>query len=244
MTRRAVVTGGARGIGAATVRRLTDDGFDVVALDMNGGDGVIACDVTDPASVAAAAAEVGPVEVLVNNAGLWRFGPLEECSEEDFAAALDVNVKGTFNCMKAFVGPMIAAGRGCIVNLASIAAYRANPAVGSYSASKAGVVMLTEQAALEWGPHGIRANAVGPGLVVTEGTADVYGDPKVVEVRSNSVPLRRLAEPEDIADVIGFLCSDAARYVTAQTIYVDGGISKALMAILPRPYDMPGPSID
>lgn len=244
MTRRAVVTGGARGIGAAIVARLGRDGFDVTALDLAGGDGVVACDVSDPASVAAVADEIGPVEVLVNNAGIWRFGPLEECSDEDFAAALDVNVKGTFNCMRAFVGPMIDAGRGCIVNLASVAAYRANPAVGSYSASKAGVVALTEQAALEWGPHGVRVNAVGPGLVVTEGTADVYGDPKVRDVRSGSVPLRRLAEPADIADVVAFLCSDDARYVSAQTIYVDGGFSKALMAILPRPYDMPGPSIE
>ena len=136
---------------------------------------------------------------------------------------------------------MLAAGTGSIVNIVSIAAYRGNPSVGAYSSSKAGVVALTEVTALEWGPRGIRCNAVGPGLVPTEGTGNVYDDPRVREVRAGAVPLRRLGTPEDIAEVVAFFASDKASYVNGQTVYVDGGISKALMSMLPRPYDVPGP---
>jgi NAD(P)-dependent dehydrogenase (short-subunit alcohol dehydrogenase family) len=181
------------------------------------------------------------VEILVNNAGHWRFGALEDVSSEDFRAVLDVNVLGTFHCTKAFGKSMLAAGTGSIVNIVSIAAYRGNPSVGAYSSSKAGVVALTEVTALEWGPRGIRCNAVGPGLVPTEGTGAVYDDPRVREVRAGAVPLRRLGTPEDIAEVVAFFASDKASYVNGQTVYVDGGISKALMSMLPRPYDVPGP---
>ena len=240
----AVVTGAGRGIGAAIARRLEADGYRVYRLDVNPGPGVIVCNITDEAAVNRVAEEIaadGPVEVLVNNAGHWRFGALEDVSSEDFRAVLDVNVLGTFHCTKAFGKSMLAAGTGSIVNIVSIAAYRGNPSVGAYSSSKAGVVALTEVTALEWGPRGIRCNAVGPGLVPTEGTGNVYDDPRVREVRAGAVPLRRLGTPEDIAEVVAFFASDRAAYVNGQTVYVDGGISKALMSMLPRPYDVPGP---
>lgn len=236
---RAVVTGGAQGIGAAVVDRLRSDGFDVTPLDLNGGPGIVQCDVADQSSVAAAAAEIGSVDVLVNNAGIWRFGALEDVTTDDFSAALDVNLRGPFHCAQAFGAGMLERGSGTIVNIVSIAGRHANPAVGSYGPSKAGLVSLTEQIALEWGPRGIRCNAVGPGLVTTPGTADVYDDPEVRRVRAAAVPLRRLAEPIDIARVVAFLVSEDAAYVNGQIIYVDGGLSKGLMTLLPRPAEIP-----
>lgn len=239
MAKRAVVTGGARGIGAAIVDRLRADGYDVAVLDLVAAEGVIGCDVTDPGAVRAAALEIGPVDVLVNNAGAWRFGALEDVSADDFALAIDVNLRGPFHLMQAFGPAMIERGSGAIVNIVSIAAKHANPAVGSYGPSKAGLLSLTEQVALEWGPKGVRCNAVGPGLVPTPGTGDVYDDPQVREIRSGAVPTRRLAEPADIANVVAFLASDDAAYVNGQVIYVDGGLSKALMTLLPRPPEVP-----
>ena len=239
MAKRAVVTGGARGIGAAIVERLRADGYDVEVLDLVASDGVIGCDVTDAEAVREAAIEIGPVDVLVNNAGAWRFGALEDVSAEDFAVAIDVNLRGPFHTMQAFGPAMLERGSGAIVNVVSIAAKHANPAVGSYGPSKAGLLSLTEQVALEWGPRGVRCNAVGPGLVPTPGTGNVYDDPRVREIRAGAVPAGRLAQPADIANVVSFLVSDDAAYVNGQVIYVDGGLSKALMTLLPRPPEVP-----
>lgn len=239
MAKRAVVTGGARGIGAAIVERLRSDGYEVAVLDLVAADGVIGCDVTDPEAVREAATEIGPVDVLVNNAGAWRFGALEDVSAEEFAVAIDVNLRGPFHLMQAFGPAMLERGSGAIVNVVSIAAKHANPAVGSYGPSKAGLLSLTEQVALEWGPRGVRCNAVGPGLVPTPGTGNVYDDPQVREIRSGAVPAGRLAEPADIANVVSFLVSEDAAYVNGQVIYVDGGLSKALMTLLPRPPEVP-----
>jgi 3-oxoacyl-[acyl-carrier protein] reductase len=119
---------------------------------------------------------------------------------------------------------MIANGGGSIVNLSSGAAWTNSPGVGIYPASKAAVESLTKQMAIEWGPQGVRANAVGPGLIVTEGTQANYQGERRVE-RGRPVPLRRVGEPQDIADVIAFLCSDDARYVSGQVVYVDGGVT-------------------
>lgn len=240
----AVVTGAGRGIGAAIAARLGIDGHTVYRLDQNPGEGVITCDVSnadDVNRVAAGITDRGPVDILVNNAGLWRFAALEDVTPGDFRAALDVNLMGTFHCTQAFGRSMLAAGGGSIVNIVSIAAYRANPMVGGYSPSKAAVVALTEQTALEWGPRGVRCNAVGPGLVPTPGTGAVYDDARVREVRAGAVPLRRLGTPDDIAEVVAFLASPRASYVNGQALYVDGGLSKALMTLLPRPADVPGP---
>ncbi len=248
----AVVTGAARGIGAAIADRLERDGFRVVRLDVIAPEAsasraphVIACDISDPGAVDAVARHVareyGPVSVLVNNAGAWSFGALEDVTPEDFARTLAINVSGTFHCTRAFGRSMLANGGGSIVNIVSIAARAANPKVGAYSASKAGVVALTQQTALEWGPRGVRANAVGPGFVPTPGTGTVYDDQAVRDVRAAAVPLRRLGEPDDVANVVSFLASDQAGYVNGQVIYVDGGFSEALMTLVPRPPGVPGP---
>jgi 3-oxoacyl-[acyl-carrier protein] reductase len=238
----AVVTGAGRGIGAVIADRLSDDGFDVVRLDIEFGDGVVGCDVADRHAVQAAAADVGPVDVLVNNAGIWRFGPLEDVAGDDFDRVIAVNLGGTFNCTQAFGRSMLDRG-GSIVNIVSIAAAAASPGVGGYSPSKAAVLALTRQTALEWGPRGVRANAVGPGLVPTPGSHEIYSDERVREVRAGAVPLRRLAEPADVANVVSFLASPDAGYVTGQVIYVDGGIGESLMTLLPRPDDVPGPHL-
>lgn len=244
MTTRALVTGAGRGLGAAIADRLERDGMDVVRLDVVDGPGVVRCDVSDAGEVDRVAAAVDPVDVLVNNAGVWSFGPLEEVAPDEFARVLDVNLRGTFHCTQAFGRSMLETGGGSIVNVVSIAAAAANPQVGAYSASKAGVLALTRQTAIEWGPRGVRANAVGPGLVPTEGTGQVYDFPEVRAVRAGAVPLRRLAEPADVADVVAFLASPGARYVTGQVLYVDGGLSQALMTLLPRPSGVAGPQLE
>ena len=238
----AVVTGAGRGIGAAIATRLASDGFDVVRLDLEAGDDVIACDVSDHAAVRRVAADIGPVDALVNNAGIWKFGPIESADPDDFTRVLAVNLGGTFNCTQAFGATMLDRG-GSILNVVSIAAHSPNPSVGSYSPSKTAVLAFTRQTAVEWGPRGVRANAVGPGFVPTPGTGDVYDDDRVRAIRASVVPLRRLGEPVDVANVVGFLAGPESAYVTGQVIYVDGGVTESLMTLIPRPADVPGPQV-
>jgi 3-oxoacyl-[acyl-carrier protein] reductase len=236
----AVVTGAGRGLGRATAQRLARDGHDIVVLDLDGaaaaataadvGGRSFACDVTDPTSVDAVAAQVERCDILVNNAGIWRFHSLLDADVRDITDVLAVNITGIVLCGKAFAPRMIAAGGGAIVNLSSGAAWTNSPGVGVYPATKAAVESLTKQMALEWGGYGIRANAVGPGLIVTEGTSKNYEGARRDE-RARSVPIGRVGEPRDIADVISFLCSDDARYVSGQVIYVDGGVTAGRAAI-------------
>ena len=240
--RRAVVTGAARGIGADIANRLAEDGFSIVRLDVLDGEGVLHCDITDAAAVRRIADSVGDVDVLVNNAAVWRFAALEDVDPDDFSSVLDINLRGPLLTTQAFGRSMLRRGEGSIVNIVSIGALHANPAVGAYSASKAGLVALTRQTALEWGPRGIRCNAVGPGLIATDG-AGMYHDAEVCKARVAAVPLRRLGSPRDISDVVAFFASDASAYVTGQVLYVDGGLSSSLMTTLPRPVGVPGPQL-
>jgi len=239
--RRAVVTGAGRGIGAVIAQRLEEDGYEVARLDI-AGDGVIRCDVTNEDDVRAAAEKVGPVDVLVNNAGIWRFTPLRDTSSEDFLDVIKVNVLGPFQMARAFVDGMIARGGGSIVNIVSIAGTNASPAVGSYTPSKAGLLALTRLMAVEWGPLGVRCNAVGPGLVPTEG-AGVYGDPEVKAARAAAVPIGRLGTPLDIANAVAFFASEQSSYVNGQALFVDGGLTQSLMTFLPRPKGVAGPQL-
>jgi 3-oxoacyl-[acyl-carrier protein] reductase len=228
----AVVTGAGRGIGRATARRLAADGWNVVVVDVDGatakataaelpGAQARECDVSDAEAVRQLAADVGPVAALVNNAGIWRYASLEDTTPQDALAVLQVNVLGTYWCCQAFAPGLCAEG-GSIVNLSSGAATTRTSGLGTYPASKAGVEALTGQFAQELGPHGVRVNAVAPGLVLTEGNQDRYAG-EAAERRARYIPLRRLGEPEDVADVIAWLCSPGARYVTGQVIRVDGG---------------------
>ncbi len=236
----ALVTGAGRGLGRATAARLGRDGHHVIVVDVDHERASVTageltaslgsdfraeqCDVSDRDAINALAERVGPVDVLVNNAGIWRFSSLLEMSTEDARAVIDVNVLGTLWCSLAFVPGMAARGGGAIVNLSSGAAVTNSPGIGVYPASKAAVEALTKQMALEFGPLGIRVNAVGPGLIVTEGTAVNYEGERGKE-RATRVPMQRVGEPTDIADTIAWLVSPDSRYVTGQVVYVDGGIS-------------------
>ncbi|MDA8044639.1 MAG: SDR family NAD(P)-dependent oxidoreductase [Actinomycetota bacterium] len=235
--RRAVVTGAARGLGRAIALRLASDGFEVVALDVDGGGAeataaacggmAVSCDVSDRRSVAAAAEQAerdGPVEVLVNNAGIWTYGPLIGASQEDIDRVISVNLLGTLHCCRAFAPGMVAAGRGAVVNLSSLAAAMAATGVEIYPVTKGAVEMVTRQLALELGPSGVRVNAIGPGNMLTEGTAPAYEGDRMA-ARAASVPLRRIGLPADIANAVAFLVSDQASYISGQVIYVDGGVS-------------------
>lgn len=242
---RALVTGAAQGIGAAIVSRLRRDGFDVVGIDRRAepGGAWFACDITDAEALRSLAARIGPVDVLVNNAGIWRFSPLAATSLDDARAVLEVNVVGTMLCAQIFGESMIERHDGSIVNIVSTNAEQVSPGVGIYPASKAAVLALTRQIALEWGPLGVRANAVGPGLVPTEGTGNVYDDPSVRAARSAAIPLRRLARPEDVADAVAFFASPQSAYINGQVVYVDGGLTQGLMGLMPRPAATGGPQL-
>ncbi|MEN5299396.1 SDR family oxidoreductase [Brucella sp. TWI559] len=245
-----VVTGAGGGIGQALARAFAGQGTRVVLLDrdtqrtaplaenLGGGALALACDLSRPDDVAAAAAKVeaeGGADILVNNAGILRPGPLESVSEADWSAMLAVNLTGYLAAAQAFGRGMIARGGGALVHVASIAGTQPQPASGAYSASKAAILMLSRQLAFEWGPKGIRSNSLSPGLVRTPLSEPFYKDEKVKAAREAMVPMRRIAMPEDMADVALFLASPRASYVTGQDLVVDGGLSQSLMGMVPRP---------
>jgi NAD(P)-dependent dehydrogenase (short-subunit alcohol dehydrogenase family) len=244
--RTAAVTGAGGGLGRAILAQLAAMGANVIALDLQeialdlpGEHLSLACDVTLDDAVARAARVVadrfGRCDVLVNNAAILpKPVPLEDTSEELWGQVLDVNLKGAFLCSRHFGAQMLEAGRGSIVNLASIAASAPN-AVGVYGVSKAAVLALTRQIAVEWGPRGLRANAVSPGLVRTPMSEPFYADPENHAARTSKVASRRIGVPSDVASVVAFLACDASAYVNGQEIVVDGGfLHTSLMSLQNR----------
>lgn len=243
-----VVTGASGGIGRALLTGFAKLGAQTVALDYHaedaqevaatvGGIG-IGCDVSDPGAVGEAASQVadlGGADVLINNAGILRPGPLADVAPEDWQAMLRVNLDGCLLNAQAFGAQMAAKGRGALVHVASISASQPQPFSGAYSAGKAAVAMLSRQLAYEWGPKGIRSNVVSPGLILTPLSQDFYADPKVRAAREALVPTGRIGKPEDIADAAVFLASDRAGYINGQDIVVDGGLSQTIMGTVPRP---------
>lgn len=235
--RTAVVTGAARGLGRAMTARLTADGFAVWAVDADeaavkttaGEVGATACalDVTDEAAVEGLAARLERCDALVNNAAIWRFTPLAGTPMDEAARVLAVNVLGPLLLMQRLVPVMARGGGGAIVNVSSITAKYSPTGAGLYPASKAALEAMTRVAAVEFGPLGIRCNAVGPGIVPTEGTLSHYGDEATRARRGRTLPAGRYGEPGDVADVVAFFCSDDSRYVTGQVVYVDGGYTAA-----------------
>jgi NAD(P)-dependent dehydrogenase (short-subunit alcohol dehydrogenase family) len=256
--RHAVVTGAGRGIGRAIAQAAAAAGYRVGVLDRDAAAAVavakeindrhngtrpetdavpLVVDVADEAGVEVALDAFGAVpDLLVNNAGIVRFGPLLDLGLADWQGVLDVNLTGTFVCARAAARRMVDGGRGgVIVNITSMNGVAPGPNAGAYGATKAAVALLTQQMALEWAAHGIRVNAVAPGLIDAGMSEPIYADPDFRERRGSKVPLGRLGTPEDVARVVLFLASPEAAYVTAQNVVVDGGVTCNIIGCLPRP---------
>ena len=250
----AVVTGAASGIGAAITRSLAQAGAHVALLDLDAGGAealaqdicaaggtalAVACDIASEAAVARAAEQVnatlGPAQVLVNNAGFLRAGGLADVGLDDWNRVLAVNLTGYLLCARAFGQGMRAAGQGSIVNVASISGLFPQTGSGAYSASKAGVLLMSRQLAVEWGPQGVRSNAICPGMIRTALSAKFYEEPGFEARRAAVTASRRIGEPQDIADAALFLASPRASYINGAEIIVDGGMANMLMDMVPRP---------
>jgi NAD(P)-dependent dehydrogenase (short-subunit alcohol dehydrogenase family) len=215
----AVVTGGAKGIGAATAHLLREAGARVEVLDISTG-----CDVTDEAQVSAAFSRIGSLDILVNNAGRAIRKSAVEVAKQDWDSVIELNLTALFLCSRLAQPYLKKRGGGAIVNLASIMGLSGGIYPNaSYQASKGGVVNLTRALALEWAPDNIRVNAVAPTYVRTDLTVPIFSNPEVLETVMAHTPLGRLPEPEDIAAAIVFLCSDAARCITGVVLPVDSG---------------------
>jgi NAD(P)-dependent dehydrogenase (short-subunit alcohol dehydrogenase family) len=244
MAKVAVITGAARGIGLATAKRFFQEGYAVAMLDVLGeqqaaeaaalGDAervlALPCDVSDATAVDAAFAAVqarfGRIDALVANAGIAIFGPSLQTRNEDWARIMAVNLSGVFYCGQAAARLMAERGKGAIVNIASISGLRASTLRIAYGTSKAGVIHLTKQQAVEWGELGIRANCVCPGPVDTAMAKTVH-TPEIRQDYRDHLPLGRYGLEEELAASIFFLCSDEASYVTGQVLAVDGGFESA-----------------
>jgi 3-oxoacyl-[acyl-carrier protein] reductase len=237
----AVITGGARGIGAAIARRLAGEGVNIVINDIAGDAGeelvaelkksgvdseFIVADISKSVEakrlIEESIAKMGKVDILVNNAGITRDNLIMRMSEEEWDAVIAVNLKGTFNCIQAVSRPMLKQRFGTIVNLASVVGVAGNTGQANYSASKAGVIGLTKSAAKELASRGIRVNAVAPGFIETDMTKKLPEEytGKLKEI----IPLGVFGSPENVADVVTFLAGDDSAYVTGEVIKIDGGL--------------------
>ena len=234
----AIVTGGAQGIGEACARRFARENARVVIADVADARGqaladelgarYVHCDVGDKAQVDALVAQAvqahGRIDVLVNNAGIFRAADFLDVTEEDFDAVLRVNLKGAFLVGQAVAREMARARRGSIVNMSSVNSVLAIPGIASYNVSKGGLNQLTRAMALALADQGIRVNAVGPGTIATElATQAVLTSEDARRRILMRTPLKRLGEPAEVADVVAFLASDAASYITGEIVMVDGG---------------------
>ena len=240
----ALITGGARGIGRAIALTYAQEGADIVVADVNleiaqqtaseiealGRKALaLEMDVTSFAKVEEGINKIldkmGKVDILVNNAGITKDNLLLRMSEADWDAVINVNLKGTFNCIKAVTRPMIKRRGGRIISIASIIGLMGNPGQANYAASKAGIIALTKTVAKELSSRNINANAVAPGFIQTAMTDKLSEDVK--KKMLEAIPLARLGTPQDVANVCLFLASDESSYITGQTITIDGGMVMA-----------------
>ncbi len=242
----ALVTGGGGGLGAAICERADALGYRVVVVDQHLEPAQAVSqrlrdaraeqlDVTREADVQALFDRLGDVpDVLVNNAGIGRFGPLMDMSLANFTEVVNVNLIACFVMARACAQLMQSRGSGCIINITSINAITPGPGSGAYPAAKAGLARLTEQMALEWGPLGIRVNAVAPGFIDSGISTPFYANPVVRQLRGNAVPIRRLGKAEDVANAVMFLASPEADYINGHELVVDGGVVSSVLMQLPR----------
>ena len=234
----AIVTGAAQGIGAACARRFAREGATVVLADVDTTRGkalaaelgalYVHCDVGDKTQVDALVAQTvaayGRIDVLVNNAGIFKAADFLDITEDDFDAVLRVNLKGAFLVGQAVAREMARAGSGTIVNMSSVNGVMAIPTIASYNVSKGGINQLTRVMALALADKGIRVNAVAPGTIATELAAKAVLTSEEAKLKILSrTPMKRLGEPSEIADVVAWLASDASSYVTGEIVTVDGG---------------------
>ncbi|MBZ9761072.1 glucose 1-dehydrogenase [Mesorhizobium sp. CA8] len=245
--RHAFVTGASRGLGLAFAEALAAAGARVTiggrkadelkaAGDRLRADGYTVAeaeiDVTDTqsvdAAIAASEAGTGPIDILVNNAGIQRRAPLETVSDADWDALMATNLDGVFKVSRAAVKGMISRCRGVIINVSSVQSVLARPSIAPYAASKGAITMLTKSMAGEWGQHGVRVNAIAPGYFKTELNSALVADEKFSTWLTGRTPMRRWGAVEELAGAAVFLASDAASFVTGQTLLVDGGITSVL----------------
>jgi NAD(P)-dependent dehydrogenase (short-subunit alcohol dehydrogenase family) len=241
----AIVTGARRGIGRAVALSFAQAGANVVVCDIVSQDGrlddiarqitelgqqslPVVVDISkrsDVQNMARRAKEsFGRIDILVNCAGVWIPGQtLLECSEENWDKVIDTNLKGAYFCCQAVGSIMVAQKSGCVINLSSQVGITAGVGAGAYSISKAGIIMLTKQLFLELAPYNIRVNAIAPGVVKTDFNGQFWKDPEVEKRTAGMIPLRRLAETEDIAKTALFLASDDSSYITGEVLAVNGG---------------------
>ena len=236
----ALVTGGAQGIGYACAEALIEDGAKVIVADINAegvkaaadslghGTTAMVCDMGDTVAIDAMFEAIqkdhGALSILVNNAGIAMPNDFFDTSIDDFKKVIDINLTGTFHAIQRASKMMVDAKiEGAIVNMSSINAVVSIPTIPAYCASKGGVMQLTKSTALALAPHNIRVNAVGPGSIDTAMLAGVNANPEAMAMVMSRTPLKRIGTPREIADVVAFLASSKASYITGETIYVDGG---------------------
>ena len=242
----AIVTGAGAGIGKAICQKLSQNNYRVGMLDLNeenvneASKGIensvpLHGDVTNQKSIKKAFEKFGEIpDLLVNNVGIVLFGPLEEHSVEDYSKSLNINLLGSFITSRILINGMIKKGSGSIINMSSVNGVNPGIGIGAYPASKAGIISMTQQMAIEWGKFGIRVNCISPGFIDAGMSKPIYEDPKVRELRGGAVPSGRLGEADDIANAVLFLDSENASYVNGHNLVVDGGVISSVIAQLPR----------
>lgn len=237
-----LITGASKGIGKAIATRCAQEGANVAFTYFSSvekgqalenelqGLGVKAKGYRSDASNNKAAEDLitnvvsdfGTIDAIVNNAGITKDGLLMRMSEEQWDVVINTNLKSVFNLTKAAIKPLMKQKFGSIINITSVVGLKGNAGQANYAASKAGIIGFTKSVALELGSRNIRSNAVAPGFIETEMTAEL--DPKVIDVWKDAIPLKRAGKPEDVADCVVFLASDLSKYVTGQVLQVDGGM--------------------
>jgi NAD(P)-dependent dehydrogenase (short-subunit alcohol dehydrogenase family) len=250
----AFVTGAGSDIGRAIAARLARDGYSLVLIDVDrdavdasraaistqgAASQAFVCDVSDETAVRDVATEAlgdraEDIKVLVNSAAIVLRQPLLDMPASEWRRVFEVNIHGAFICTQVLGNYLVKTGGGAIVNVASTTGTVAvEPGTSAYGASKAALLALTESTAIELGAHGIRCNSVSPGFVRTRATEAAYAHSEVAKAREAAVPLGRVGEPDDIADVVAFLASDDARFITGENVIVDGGLTRNLFAQIP-----------